>query len=44
MSRNEDILQSTVDGTEYTEEPRSRIEELLLQIKDMIEEALKERG
>lgn len=35
--RNEDILRSMVDGTAYTKEPKSRNEELLLELKDVIE-------
>ena len=35
--RNEDILRSMIDGTSYTKEPESRNEELLLQLKDVIE-------
>lgn len=38
QSRNEDILESIVNSTEYTDPPRSRIEDLLLQVKDVIEE------
>lgn len=36
QSRNEEILQSIVDGTEYTKVPKSREEYLLLEIKDII--------
>ena len=38
QSRNEDILESIVNSTEYTDPPRSRIEDLLLQVKGVIEE------
>ena len=38
QGRNADILQSIVDGTEYTDPPQSRIEDLLLQVKKVIEE------
>jgi hypothetical protein len=38
QSRNEAILQATIDGTEYTDPPQSRIEDLLLQLKEAIEE------
>ncbi len=38
QGRNADILQSIVDGTEYTDPPQSRIEDLLLQLKELIEE------
>lgn len=38
QSRNEAILQATIDGTEYTDPPQSRIEDLLLQLKETIEE------
>lgn len=37
LSRNEDILQSIVDGTQYTDPPKSRVEDLLLQVKEVIE-------
>lgn len=38
MSSNvEDILQATIDGTEYTNAPQSRVEDLLLQLKEKIE-------
>ena len=37
MSRNEDILRAMIDGTAYTKEPQSRNEELLLELKDVIE-------
>lgn len=33
-SRNEAILMSMIDGTEYTAEPQSRIEALLLELKN----------
>ena len=38
QSRNEEILQSIVDDTEYTKVPQSREEYLLLEIKDLIEQ------
>ena len=38
QSRNEAILESIVEGTEYTDPPQSRIEDLLLQVKEVIEE------
>ena len=38
QGRNADILQSIVDGTEYTDPPQSRIEDLLLQVKEVIED------
>ena len=37
QSRNEAILQATIDGTQYTDPPQSRIEDLLLQLKAVIE-------
>lgn len=37
QSRSEKILAATIDGTEYTEKPKSRIEELLLELKELIE-------
>ena len=37
QSRDEEILAATIDGTEYTNEPQSRIEYLLLELKDAIE-------
>lgn len=36
-SRSEKILAATIDSTEYTEKPKSRIEKLLLELKDIIE-------
>ena len=36
QSRNEAILRSIIDGTEYVALPQSRIEELLLQLKEVI--------
>lgn len=36
-SRVENILQSIVDGTPYTDPPQSRNEDLLLQVKEVIE-------
>ena len=35
QSRNEAILESIVEGTEYTDPPQSRIEDLLLQVKEV---------
>ena len=35
--RDEQIIQSIIDGTEYTNVPQSRIEYLLLQLKETIE-------
>lgn len=32
QSRNEAILQSIINGTEYTDPPQSRIEDLLIQL------------
>ena len=37
MSRVEEILQSIIDSTEYTKEPYSRNEYLLLKLKEVIE-------
>lgn len=37
QSRDEEILAATIDGTSYTDEPQSRIEYLLLELKDLIE-------
>lgn len=37
QSNVERILRSTIDGTEYTEEPQSRVEALLLELKTAIE-------
>lgn len=37
QSRDEEILAATIDGTEYTGEPQSRIEYLLLELKEVIE-------
>lgn len=37
QSRNEEILASIIDGTEYTDVPQSRIEYLLLELKAAIE-------
>ena len=37
QSRNEAILMSIIDETAYDEEPESRIEELLLELKEKIE-------
>lgn len=36
--RDEQILQSIIDGTEYNKKPKSRIEALLLELKEVIEE------
>lgn len=38
QSRNEAILQATIDDVQYTDPPQSRIEDLLLQLKEVIEE------
>lgn len=38
QSRNEAILRATIDGTEYTDPPQSRIEDLLLELKAVIEQ------
>ena len=37
QSRAEDILIATINGTEYTAVPQSRLEYLLLELKDVIE-------
>lgn len=37
-SNVEDILRATIDGTEYTEPPKSRVESLLVELKEKIEE------
>lgn len=37
QSRSEEIIQSILDNTEYGEEPRSRIEYLLIELKNAIE-------
>ena len=37
-SRNEEILRATIDGTEYVAPPRSRIEDLLIELKEAIEQ------
>ena len=37
QSRDEEILASIIDGTSYTEEAQSRIEYLLLELKEVIE-------
>ena len=37
-SREEDILRATIDGTEYNKPPQSRVEELLIELKEAIEE------
>lgn len=36
MSNVEDILQATIDGTEYSGIPQSRVEALLLELKEVI--------
>ena len=36
-SRNEDILAAMINGTEYEEVPQSRMEALLLELKDIID-------
>lgn len=38
QSRNEEILIATIDGNEYNKAPQSRMEELLLELKETIEE------
>lgn len=38
QSRNEKILQSIIDELPYTDDPQSRIEELLLELKEKIEQ------
>ena len=38
QSRNEAILQSMIAGTEYTDPPQSRIESLLLQLKEQLQD------
>lgn len=37
QSREEAILQATINGDEYTDYPQSRIEELLIELKAVIE-------
>lgn len=37
-SNVEDILRATIDGAEYTEPPKSRVESLLVELKEKIEE------
>lgn len=37
QSRNEDILRATIDGTVYDKLAQSRVEFLLLELKDAIE-------
>ena len=37
LSRNEAILRATIDGTEYDAPPQSRIESLLIELKETIE-------
>ena len=38
QSRDEEILIATIDGKEYNKAPQSRMEELLLELKETIEE------
>ena len=38
QSRDEEILIATIDGKEYDKAPQSRMEELLLELKETIEE------
>lgn len=38
QSRDEEILIAMIDGTEYNKLPQSRMEELLLELKEVIEE------
>ena len=38
LSNVENILQSIVDSEEYKQNPQSRVEELLLEVKELIEE------
>ena len=38
LSNVENILQSIVDGEEYDKSPQSRVEELLIEVKEAIEE------
>lgn len=38
LSNVENILQSIVDSEEYKQNPQSRVEELLLEVKEVIEE------
>lgn len=38
QSRAEEILIATIDGEEYDKLPQSRLEELLLELKEVIEE------
>lgn len=37
QSRTEEILIATIDGNEYNKLPQSRLEELLLELKEVIE-------
>ena len=37
-SRNEQILEAMINGTEYSDPPQSRIEALLLELKEVIEQ------
>lgn len=39
LSRVEDILQSTIDSTEYDKPPQSRVEKLLIDLKEVIEDS-----
>ena len=34
-SNVEDILRATIDGTEYTEPPKSRVESWLVELKEL---------
>ena len=36
LSRSEDILEATINGDEYDQPPQSRIEKLLIDLKDTI--------
>lgn len=38
QSRVEDILEATIEAEPYTEEPQSRVEELLIELKQVIEQ------
>ena len=37
FSRAEDILKATIDGTQYDTPPQSRLEKLLIDLKEVIE-------
>ena len=41
MSRVETILQAIVNETTYDDEPQSRIEDLLIQVKEVIDDLIK---